>query len=210
MNYLEAVNALLEAAGEPTVTTLVSPDALTSKFMSFFKQAYRFSNTWKRWPWTKAMTTVSATSDPNEFTLNSSVLEIIMVSHNGIPLSEKYTYEDLQRLTAGSSFGGTPTYVTEKNDGSIWVHPYPIDTPPESNLAVYAYTKTDDPVNNTDVLAGPEQYHDAVVALGYSIVLNRHFGDIGESRKARTEAMDDLRRVWSKARKHKSRPRFRV
>jgi len=210
MNYLEAVNAALEAASEPKVATLVSPNALTTKFMNMVNEAYRTANTMKRWPWTKESTSVTATADPHAFTLASNVLEIIMVTHLGIPLNNRYSYEDLVYLTQGSDITGIPSEYAQQTFDTIWMTPSPNETTPEANIVVYAYTTIPDLAVDADVLEGPVQYHDAVVNLADAIASLKHFGDEDASAKKMKAVKEQMRSVWSKSRQHKPRAGFRI
>jgi len=213
MTYQEAVNAVLRACSEVESTDIVASATGTTqdKFRKIFDEAYRFANTWKRWPWNLGNTTVTAAGS-GMFTLDSTVLDIVSVTYNTTVLSEQYTYEDILRLISSSDLvtTGSPRFMTMFDFSTIYVYPEPTDTNPELNIVVYGYHSTPDITANATVLDGPPQYHDAVVHLAYAIAQDKHFGDAVAAKSARAEADKMLQRVFSKARKHKVPARFRV
>jgi len=212
MNLLQAVNATLTACSEAAVTSVIAaPAAQTLKFTEFVKEAYREGNMLKRWPWQKGITTVTAGATPDTFVPSVSLLEISTVMYKGATLSDRYTFEELLQISPqiGSQLGN-PTHFAMQDFNTIFVFPQPTDVAPETLMQVNGYQDIPDPALDTDVLAGPAAYHDAVVQLAYAIAKDKHFGSVSEANSARTLAIKMFRTVFSRARRNKAAPRIRV
>jgi len=212
MNLLQAVNATLTACSEATVTSVtVAPTAQTLKFTEFVKEAYREGNMLKRWPWQKGLTSVTAGATPELFVPAVSLLEISTVTYNGNVLSDRYTYEELTQIAPQlGAQTGTPTHFAMRDFNTIYVFPQPVDVAPETLVQVYGYQDIPDPALDTDVLAGPAAYHDAVVQMAYAIAKDKHFGSVSEASSARTLAVKMFRTVFARSRRNKAAPRIRV
>lgn len=214
MDFLTAVQRVQDACSEEQASVAVGAAAgsLDEKFANFVREAYRTANAWKRWPWTKAETAVAALANPL-FTIDASVEEADMVTYNGVPLVDKYTYEDLINMFATQIAGaqeGTPAYYAMKDDTTIFTYPTSTDANPEANLVVYGYVTVDDPATDGTNLVGRTSYHDAVVQLAYSIAVRKHFGDPEEAKLEEARAYSMLQRVATKARRGQARPRIRT
>jgi len=213
MNYQEAVNAVLRACSEAESADIVAAVAGTTeaKFREFFNEAYRTVNTFKRWPWARATTAVTSLGGGG-FQLAPTVLETIAVTYNSVLLSEQYSYEDLLYLRSGmqAPLVGQPQFMASPTYGQIYLFPEPTDPLPETLISVLAYVAIPDPTVNADLLAGPAQYHDAVVQKAYAIAQDKHFGDAAAAKAAHQRADQLIQRVATKSRIYKSRPRIRV
>lgn len=212
MDFLTAVNKTLTACSEATVTSVtVAPSAQTQKFAGFISEAYREANMLKRWPWQKGVTTVTAGLSANTFVPAANLLEIVSVSYSGYPLSDRYTFEELQQILPQlGAQQGRPTHFAMQDFNTIFVYPAPTEVAPETLVQVYGYQDIPDLVADTDVLAGPAAYHDAVVQLAYAIAKDKHFGSVSEAAPARALAIKMLRTVFARARRNKAAPRIRV
>lgn len=214
MDFLTAVQRVQEACSEEQTSSVsgLTAGSLDQKFVNFVTEAYRIANTWKRWPWAVGTTTVTELASPL-FTLDTTVLELTLVTYKGFPLNSSLTYDDLIYrfyATGGSAQVADPVYAAMKDFDTLFVYPTPADASPATNIEVRGFGVIADPTADTDVLAGPAQYHDAVVQLAYAIACRKHFGDTALGQVEEKRAYSMLQRVATKARRGNARPRIRT
>jgi len=214
VNLLQAVNATLRACSEAEVAAALTAPAgsVGQKFTEIVLEAYRMANTMRRWPWAKGITTVTAGATADLFIPDPNLLEVIAVTYSGSPLSDRYTYEELLAIMPGGGQiqSGVPTHFAMRDFDTLFVYPRPTDVAPETLVQVYGYSAIADPATDATALAGPSQYHDAIVQLAYAIAKDKHFGSDSEANSARLRAEEMFRVVFARSRRNKALPRIRV
>lgn len=213
MQFIELVRRVQDACSEPQASVAIGAPAgsLDEKFTNYCLRAVRQGTLWTDWPWDIVESAVTATASPTLFTLDPTQRKIVTVLYNGTPLNTQLTYDDLRVAYASqldTAPASTPLYAALKDDSTLFLWP----APPSGStnlIVVRGYRTPVVPTADTDVLAGPDAYHDALVQLAVSYAVREHFGNVQEANNDFAKAQTLFRTVSVGYRKTPARPRWR-